>query len=444
MDNQTKQQFSFKKYAWNQFKKNKPAKYSLYLLILIILIAIFAPYIANERPLYANYKGNIIFPAFTEETKQDSIFNTDGTFERILSYNPKKLDWRTLEYEKVIWAPIVYGNQTMDKYNRNFVSPNGKQRYKNSDGKIIEIPRKFRHYLGTDNLGRDLAAGLIHGTRIALLVGLVSMGIASIIGILLGALAGFFGDTRLKTPRIRYWFTLIGIFLGFFYGFGARKYALELGFGTSIGSGLIQILISFSIIIGVIMIFMLLSRFIQFGSLKKEVTVPIDSFVSRGIELLNSIPRLLLIITISSVVTRSIWIVMVIIGLTSWTGIARFTRAEFLRIRSLEFVQAAQSLGFSSFRTIFQHALPNALAPVFVSIAFGIASAILIESGLSFLGIGVPLDIVTWGSQLNQGRSNIEAWWVIIFPGIAIFLTITIYNTIAEAMRDALDPKLKS
>ena len=135
---------------------------------------------------------------------------------------------------------------------------------------------------------------------------------------------------------------------------------------------------------------------------------------------------------------------MIIIGITSWTGIARFTRAEFLRIRSLEFVQAAESLGFSSLRTIFKHALPNALAPVFVSIAFGIASAILIESGLSFLGIGVPDDIVTWGSLLNTGRQNLEAWWLIIYPGIAIFLTITIYNMIAEASRDALDPRLKS
>jgi peptide/nickel transport system permease protein len=188
----------------------------------------------------------------------------------------------------------------------------------------------------------------------------------------------------------------------------------------------VQLLISFGVIIGVIILFRLFSRLLLFGFLKKEVDVPIDSFVSRGIELLNSIPRLLLIITISSIVTRSIWIVMVIIGLTSWTGIARFTRAEFFRIRSLEYVQAAQSLGFSSIRTIFKHALPNALAPVFVSIAFGIASAILIESGLSFLGIGVP------------------AWWVIVFPGIAIFITITVYNTIAEAMRDALDPKLKS
>ena len=187
-----------------------------------------------------------------------------------------------------------------------------------------------------------------------------------------------------------------------------------------------------------------ISKFINVGSLKKEIFVPIDTFVSRGIELLNSIPRLILIITISAVVEPSIWIVMVIIGVTGWTGIARFTRAEFLRIRSLEYIQAAQSLGFTSVRTIFKHALPNALAPVFVSIAFGIASAILIESGLSFLGIGVPDDIVTWGQLLNLGRQNLEAWWLILYPGIAIFLTITIYNMIAEASRDALDPKLKS
>jgi peptide/nickel transport system permease protein len=203
-------------------------------------------------------------------------------------------------------------------------------------------------------------------------------------------------------------------------------------------------LISLVVIIAVFIVCRAFSRLLYFSKLAEEVYVPVDTFVSRGIELLNSIPRLILIITITAVVERSIWIVMVIIGLTGWTRIARFTRAEFLRIRSLEFVQAAQSLGYSSVRTIFKHALPNALAPVFVSIAFGIAGAILIESSLSFLGIGVPDDIVTWGSLLNLGRQNLEAWWLIIYPGMAIFITITIYNMIAEAMRDALDPRLKS
>ena len=203
-------------------------------------------------------------------------------------------------------------------------------------------------------------------------------------------------------------------------------------------------MISLGIIMLIIFLFRIISRTITNKWLNQEISVPVDTFVSRGIELLNSIPRILLIITVSVIMDRSLELIMIIIGITSWTGIARFTRAELLRIRDLEYVQASSALGFSSIRTIFKHALPNALAPVFVSIAFGIASAILIESSLSFLGVGVPTSEVTWGSLLSLGRLYPQAWWLIIFPGIAIFLTITIYNMIAEASRDALDPKLKS
>jgi peptide/nickel transport system permease protein len=442
MSNQNLENFSFKKYAWNQFKKDKIALICLYLLFLLIGIAVLAPVIANERPLYAEYKGYTLYPAFSSESRTDSIFKENGSLDEVLQYDIT--DWRTLDFKKVVWPLIPYSPEGMDRYNRDYVSPSGKQRFKNKDGEITEAPKKFRHLLGTDGIGRDLASGLIHGTRISLMVGLVSMGIASLIGIVLGALAGFFGDNKLKMPRIKYHFTLIGLFFGFFYGFGQRKYAISDGFSEGVVSGMVELLISTGIIILSVTAFRLISRLIKINKLQEETYVPIDTFVSRGIELLNSIPRLLLIITITAVVERSIWIVMIIIGITGWTGIARFTRAELLRIRSLEFVQAAQSLGFSSARTIFKHALPNALAPVFVSIAFGIASAILIESGLSFLGIGVPDDIVTWGSLLNLGRQNLEAWWLIIYPGMAIFLTITIYNMIAEASRDALDPRLKS
>ena len=433
--------FSFQKDIKIQFKKNKIALVSLYLLGILVIVARFAPIIANNQPLYAVYKGEVIYPAFSDEKTTIKITDPVTGEEEKLQFDI--INWRQLNLESVIYAPIPYSPGKSDKYNRSS-SPNSKQFFQNKDGELLEVSSRFRHHLGTDLIGADLFSGLIHGTRIALKVGLISMGIASFIGIILGAFAGFFGDRDLKMRRIKYYMTIIGLFFGMFYAFGQRKYIISDGFMQNSTEGVIQFSISILIIFTSTFLFRLFSRIISNNWLNTEVTVPIDSFISRGIEILNSIPRLILIITITAIVDRSLTVIMIIIGVTGWTGIARFTRAEFLRIKSLEFVQASKSLGFSSIRTIFKHALPNALAPVFVSIAFGIASAILIESGLSFLGIGVPDDVVTWGSLLSGGRQDSASWWLIIFPGMAIFITITIYNMIAEASRDALDPRLKS
>lgn len=448
-DNQEKEiqekDFSFKKYAWKQFKKNKPAIISFYILIVLVIVAISAHFIANDQPLYAKYRGKTFYPAFQtyfNSTKIDSTINPEtGNIEE-LQFDIT--DWKQLDLESVVWAPIPYSPEKPDRYNREYVSPSGIQYYKNPQGERVESPAIFRHHMGTDAIGRDVTSGLIHGTKISLLVGIISMGIASIVGITLGALAGFFGDKNLVTTRLRYYLTILGVILGFFYGFIARNINISEGFNASMGSGAVQLLISLVLLIAVPVLFNFIGKVNLPGFLGKKVTVPIDSIVSRSIEILNSMPRLLLIITISAIMKeRSLVILMVIIGITSWTGIARFTRAEFLKIRELEFLQAAKALGYSNRRTMIKHALPNGLAPVFVSIAFGIASAILIESGLSFLGIGVPDEAVTWGSLLSLGRQEFEAWWLVMFPGLAIFVTITVYNLIGEGLRDALDPKLK-
>ncbi|MFM8569917.1 MAG: ABC transporter permease, partial [Candidatus Kapaibacterium sp.] len=137
-------------------------------------------------------------------------------------------------------------------------------------------------------------------------------------------------------------------------------------------------------------------------------------------------------------------LIMAVIGLTSWTGIARLVRAEVLRVRNLEFVSAAQALGYGRARIILVHVLPNSLGPVLVSAAFGIASAILIESTLSFLGFGVPPTVITWGSLLARSRGFINMWWLATFPGILIFITVSAYNLIGDALRDATDPRLRS
>jgi peptide/nickel transport system permease protein len=437
--------FSFKAYAWKQFKKNKSAIFSFYILLFLIFVAISAHFIANDQPLYAEYRGNTYYPAFQTyftPTKTDSTKNPEtGNWEK-LQFDIT--EWKQLELESVVWAPIPYSPSKPDRYNREYVAPDAVQYYKNPEGERVQAPKKFRHHMGTDAIGRDVLSGLIHGTKISLTVGIVSMGIAALLGIILGALAGFYGDNNLVWSRFRYYLTILGVILGFFYGFIARSIAISEGFYDSISSGLLQFGISFIIWIGVAVLLNFLGKVKMPGFLGKDKKIPLDSIISRGIEILNSMPRLLLIITISAIMKeRSLTMLMVIIGITSWTGIARFTRAEFLKIRELEYLQAAKALGYSSNRTIFKHALPNGLAPVFVSIAFGIASAILIESGLSFLGIGVPDDAVTWGSLLSLGRQQFEAWWLVMFPGAAIFITITVYNLIGEGLRDALDPKLK-
>jgi peptide/nickel transport system permease protein len=156
------------------------------------------------------------------------------------------------------------------------------------------------------------------------------------------------------------------------------------------------------------------------------------------------IPTLVLILALLAIIDNpTIWHVMVVIGLTGWTGIARLARAEFIRLKNTEFVLAAQTLGAGPLRIIFRHILPNALAPVLVPISFGIASAILIESGLSFLGFGPPPPHPSWGTLLNAGRTNLAMWWLILFPGGAIFLTVLAYNLIGEAVQEATDPRLR-
>lgn len=171
----------------------------------------------------------------------------------------------------------------------------------------------------------------------------------------------------------------------------------------------------------------------------------IDIIIQRMIEIMITFPRMFLIITIVAVMeTQSIINIMVILGLTGWTGVARFTRGEFLKVKNEDYVAAAKALGFRDIRTIFRHVLPNTLTPVLVTATFGVAAAILIESGLSFLGFGAPPEQATWGSLLSSARDMLPSgWWLTTFPGLAIFVTVTVYNLVGEGLRDALDPRLK-
>lgn len=434
-------QFSFRQYAWSQFKKNKPAYFSLWILGTLAVIALLAPVISNDQPLYAKYHGESLFPAFSTQNTYE-IKKADGSVENVQLDIAK---WKQMDLESVIWAPIPYAPSKSDFLNSDYKAPSGKQFFKDKTGALVDMPGRFRHLLGTNKKGEDVLSGLIHATRISLTIGILSMGIATLIGLVLGSFAGYFGDSKLRTSRGQFWTFILGLILAYYYAFMIRADILADAIGTSGGAILLQLVLSLAIFVGITAAFYYIGKVLgKLPILNTQTNIPADSIILRVIEILISIPRLILIISIAAVAKPSLVNLMLIIGLTSWTGIARITRAEFLKIKNLEYIAAGQSLGFSEARVIFRHALPNGVAPAFVQVAFGIASAILIESGLSFLGIGVPADVVTWGSLLSSGREAFQAWWLVIFPGCAIFLTVTVYNLLGEGIRDALDPRLKT
>lgn len=330
---------SYWQLVWQQLKRNRLAMMGgFWVIVTLTCFALFADFLANEKPYYIKVHGTFYFPIFRGYLVSTGLVQWPTELVNV--------DYKTLKYEAALFPPIPYLPNRID-----LTTP-------------FERPSRH-HLLGTDRLGRDVLSGIIHGSRISLSIGLVAMGIATVIGIAIGAIAGFFGG----------W---------------------------------------------------------------------IDLLINRVFELMLSIPTFFLILSVVAFVkSPSIFYIMIIIGLTSWVGIARFTRNEFLKAKNLEYVTAAIALGASNSRTMFRHILPNTITPVIVAVVFGIASAILIESGLSFLGIGVPADTITWGSILNEARGNTSAWWLAVFPGLVIFVTVLAYNLAGQGLRDAVDPSLK-
>lgn len=226
------------------------------------------------------------------------------------------------------------------------------------------MPPSLTHFMGTDQLGRDVFSRMVYGARISLLVGFVAVGISTLLGIFFGALAGFYGGK-------------------------------------------------------------------------------IETLIMRFVDVMLCFPSFFLILAVIAFLEPSIINIMVVIGLTSWMGVARLVRAEILRLKNQEFVMAAQLSGVNDKQMILKYLLPNAMAPIFVSFTLGVAGAILVESGLSFLGIGVQPPTPSWGNILIDGKATLEvAWWLSVFPGLAILFTVLGYNLLGEGLRDLLDKRM--
>ncbi len=313
--------------VWNIFRRKRLAVAGLVIVIILFAMAILAPLIANSKPYIYVTETKTYFPIFFD-------------YPELRNHNFREESSGAFQ----IMPPVEYS-------------------YSEYDLDAIVLPPSSKHFLGTDEQGRDLTARMIHGTRVSIFVGFIAVAIYVTIGVFIGALAGYYGG----------W---------------------------------------------------------------------VDIIISRIIEIVMCFPTFFLILTILALWGPSLVSVMVVIGITGWTGIARIVRGEFIKLREMDYVTASRALGSRDFSIIFRHILPNSLAPVLVSATFGIASTILVESSLSFLGFGVQPPTPSWGDILSQSRDFMDfAWWLTLIPGLAIFITITAYNLVGEGLQDAMDPK---
>jgi peptide/nickel transport system permease protein len=345
--------------TWRRFRRKPVAVIALTYVGFMAVVGVFSPVLVGSKPILVKYKGHLSVPAvgyyfagWESRLQVAKELRKRYTIDSLKAKDPQS------------WAlyPLVY----QDPYRRM-----RDNEWPDRPGNLTGDQGHPNDYniLGTTQEGYDVLAQIVHGTRTALLVGFVAVGIAGLIGITVGALAGYFEGTSANF---------------------------------------------------------------------------VDTLLSRVMEVVMCVPSLVLILALLAVVERpTIWHTMVIIGVTSWPGIARLTRAEFLKLKKLDYVAAARALGAGHSRIMFRHILPNALAPVLVPITFGIASAILVENALSFLGFGSPPPTASWGNLLSAGQRNPSMWWLIVYPGAAIFLTVLAYNVIGEGLQEATDPRLR-
>ncbi len=295
-----------------------------------------------------------------------------------------------------------------------------------------EVPVLGVYLMGTDDLGRDVFARMLQGAWVSLTVGFVAVGISVLIGMFMGGIAGYFGQHHIRTDHVLFTLALI------------------------LGTGMVIANFTFigTVILLLCLAYIFYSLIAQPGSTEKETpalkamlhshAVSVDALIMRIVDIMLCFPSFFLILTVVALLPASIYNIMIVIGLTSWMGTTRFVRAEFLSLREQDFVAAAKALGLSTFRIIFRHIMPNAIAPVLVSATIGIASAILTEAGLSFLGFGVPPPHATWGNILSNGKNFIfDAPWLTFIPGIAILIVVLSFNLFGEGLRDILNPKLR-
>jgi len=419
----------------SSLKIDKWSRWAMFCLLLIIITGLFSSVIANKRPYMIKYKGENYYPILSKKFEQKYIEEKGY------------VDWDKIKIESNFLPLIPFDAGESDVKHANYRPPLTINKHNTELGNTCDacLDARQTHWLGTNLKGEDLLSGLIHGTTVSLKIGLFSILIALIIGVTLGLIAGYFQNDTWKIPLLSFVIMLIAI-VPMFYMASVFSFLFEIYSGWENTA----LLVGKSVIyISIFLISQLISYYTgksihSIFKWKKQVAVPIDTIVSRVIEIFAAIPKLMLIVALAVILDRSITNVIIVIGISSWAGIARLVRAETLKMRNQDFIVSAKALGLKNMKIILRHILPNISGPIMVSFVFGLSAAILIESGLSFLNMGVPENVVTWGQLLADGKKNFNAWWLIVFPGAAVFITVLCLNILGEKFKTLLDPKNRS
>ena len=304
-----------------------------------------------------------------------------------------------------LFAPLLCGPDKLIPF-----GPNQSLEYAEYLSPLSSDPAGNLHILGTDRFGRDVFVRLLYSTRTAILVGSGVVIFSLIISVLFGVVSGYFGNRSIRSNWLQIILFVIAIVLISFY--------------ASYGFPIVALLI----LIATIGLIAILGR-----APVKNFYLPLDTFILKLIEVIRTVPALFIVLSLFAIFSHaSVFSLIVILGLLSWSGKARLLRAEVLKAKQSPYVLSTQILGMSQWRTVIHHLLPNTIAPLIVASCFTFTGAILAESTLSFLNVGLPQDIPSWGGMMREARDYFSAWWLAVFPGLMLFLTILALNVIAD------------